>query len=132
MNKTEKAEMERLRHDLALSRALRWPSYPSPSPMTRDDIEASKCDVVARFGTSSKVARGYFANVHSIRVDKGWSDGFRHGYSDNSSTQGMGRLFRTDVEAWQYLRHEVTVRYAGELAFIDRMIAEAEGGTDGI
>jgi len=133
MTKAEKAEMERLRNDLALSRAMRWPDYPVPSPMTYEDINASLVEGGIRYGHRQKVARGWFWGVHlgtfgrkKFSVAYGCSDGSKHApEGDATTSQNMGRMYRTKLEALQAARIEMTAQCAEALADLDREIAES-------
>lgn len=132
MTKAEKAEMERLRADLALARAMRWPDYPKPASMTRDEILANLVEGKDEFGRPSKVARGWFINSYL----GGWggftpSYGCSNGYSHNSNgerttTQQMGVMYATKADALRAVRHELTEKMATILANVDRQIAEEE------
>jgi len=128
MNKTEQAAFEKLRSDLALSRAMRWPDYPEPAPMTRAEIEANKVDGGMKWGKPQKVARGWFQNAYDQRISHGCSDGHGHDrHGDTTSSQGMGRMYATKADALRAMRIEMTENFAGRLAAVDRQIAEAEG-----
>ena len=126
MNKKEQAEMDRLRSDLALARAMRWPSYPKPAPVTREWIDANLVDGGMQMGRRQRVARGWFINSYidgygSPRATFGCSDGYGHNSDgDTTTTQKMGRMYATKEEALQALRWEVTERVAAILAGIDR------------
>lgn len=130
MNKSEKAEMDRLRHDLALARAMRWPDYPRPAPMTREDIAANLIDGGMKYGSPQKVARGWFVFSHlggfsDGRVSYGCSDGIHHSAEgDATTTKQMGVMYATKRDALHVLRLELTEKCAEILARVDRMIAE--------
>jgi hypothetical protein len=132
MNKKELAEVDRLRSDLALARAMRWPSYAKPASMTHEEIKASLVDGGKRFGVTQRVARGWFYNAylgsHSAhRVTYGCSDGLNHDSDgDTTSTQQMGRMYATKREALQALRLDLTETCAKVLAAVDRQIDEEE------
>lgn len=134
MNKKELAEMERLRADLALARALRWPSYPKPKPVTREWIEANLIDGDPKYGSGrpSRIAQGWFYSAYlggyrGPDVSHGCSDGLYHSPSDprKTTTQNMGRMYATKAEALMALRHDVTETVANILARIDRDLEEA-------
>jgi len=130
MTKAEKARVAELEHALALARALRFPDYPVPAPMTYDEIKASLTDGGIRYGQKQRVARGWFyhANLggYSNSVSFGCSDGHSHGRdTDTTTSQGMGRMYRTREEATMGLRHELTTQCAEVLARVDQMLAEA-------
>jgi hypothetical protein len=132
MNKKEQAEMQSLRDALDMARAMRWPDYPLPAPVTRAWIDANLVDGGMRHGSPQKVARGWFYNSYfdslsRPRITYGCSNGVHHETSgDTTSTQTMGRMYATKREALQALRIELTQRCAGILASIDRQISDAE------
>jgi hypothetical protein len=131
MNKKEQAEMDALRNALAEAKAMRWPDYPAPAPVTRQWIEANLVDGGMKYGRPQKVARGWFYNSHlggygSPGVTYGCSDGMNHDkVEDKTSVQGAGRMYATKLEALQALRIELTQRCAGILASVDRQILDA-------
>lgn len=129
MNKTEQAHMATLEHALRLARALHWPTYAEPAPMTREEIEAAKVPGGCRRYTSEpqRVALGWFGGTYDGgNVRNGCSDGINHGDGNTTTTQGMGRLFRTEAEAWRFVRMELTRQYAERLAKIDAKLQELE------
>src|SRR3989442_598172 len=121
MNKAERAELDRLKTALA----LHWPAYLVPVPMTYDQILAAKTvDGPKRYGYGSpeKIAVGWFYNAHTRRVTQGCSSGNSHNFDGLGTTsQGMGRMFKTKAEAAMAMRIEVTAKFADELAAIDAM-----------
>lgn len=132
MTKAEKARMAELEHALGLARALRFPDYPVPTPMTREEIKASLVDGGTRYGKAQQVARGWFYNAYlggagdyANRVTYGCSDGIGHDRDgDTTSSQNMGRMYRTRGEAVMAMRHELTTACAEVLAKVDRMLVE--------
>lgn len=132
MNKKEQAEMQRLRDDLALVRAMRWPDYPRPSPVNREWIDANLVDGGEQYGRRQKVARGWFYNAYlgSISghgVSYGCSSGMSHNtHGDTTTTQQMGRMYATKREALQALRLELTEKCAGVLAAVDRQLTDCD------
>lgn len=127
MNKKEQAEMQRLRDDLALARAMRWPDYPKPAAITLEQIKANLVDGGIRYGHAQKVARGWFYNAFSQSLSYGCSDGHFHDRNgDTTSTQQIGYMFATKADAARALRCDLTIEYATKLAAVDRIIAEAE------
>lgn len=126
MTKAEQARMAELERALSLARAMCWPSYRSPAPMTEADIKANLVAGGIKWGDRPQmVARGWFAHSSSHpRVTYGCSDGINHDSdSDKTSTQRMGRMFFTEIEAWRMVRIELTERFAAELAKVDAKIA---------
>ena len=134
MNKKEQAEMDRLRSDLALARAMRWPSYPKPAPVTREWIDANLVDGGLKYGKPQRVARGWFINsyvsfVSAPHVTFGCSDGYNHDREgDTTAVQQMGCMYATKEEALQALRWEVTERVAAILAEKPVQISDYERG----
>ena len=134
MNKAEKAELQAARDALALVRAMHFPDYPVPQPMSREEIEAAKVDGGMQYGSPQKVARGYFYNVYfgsfgePTKVTYGCSSGSTHSSAgDTTTTQNMGRMYATEADAWRAARHEATTKVAKILADIDAAI---EGATE--
>lgn len=126
MTKKEQAEFERLRSDLALARAMRWPDYPKPASMTAQEIAAAKVPGGTRYGHPQMVAMGWFQNSYSRRVTLGCSDGVHHSTDGNTTgSQNAGIMYRDKADAWRAMRHELTEKYAKELAEIDRQITAA-------
>ena len=81
-----------------------------------------------KYGQRQQVARGWFMNPHSLMVTYGCSDGSTHSTEgDITSTQRMGRMYRTEIEALRAMRHEVVDRVSRELAKIDARIDRASG-----
>lgn len=127
MNKKELAEMQRLRDDLALSRAMRWPDYPKPASMSAEQIKANLVEGGTKHGRPQLVARGWFYNAHNGYLSYGCSDGNYHDrMGDVTSTQTAGYMFATKVDAARAMRHDMTIAFAAKLAAVDRMIADAE------
>lgn len=124
MNKKELAEMDKLRRDVDLARALSWPSYSMPKAMTKAEIDDRAPGVGA--------TPGWFWNKYEESVNLGCSNGYSHNSSGpKTSTQGMGRMMRTRLQALQALRIEVTVSCAERLARIDAMIKAEESALRG-
>jgi hypothetical protein len=127
MTKAEKARMAELEKQLAMSRAMRFPDYSVPQPMSYDDIK----DALSVSGET--VVRGWFYNAnlggyggYSNQATYGCSNGINHSREGaKTSTQGMGRMYRTREEAVMALRHELTTQCAELLARVDLMLAGA-------
>jgi hypothetical protein len=125
MTKKEQEEMRLLREARDMARALRWPDYSMPSAMTREEIEAAKAPGGMRFSQLQMVARGWFANAFSGQVTYGCSDGVHHSASgDTTTTQQMGRMYRTKKEALRVVRIERTIQYAAALAALDDCLGQ--------
>lgn len=128
MNKSEKAKFDRLQIERDMARSLRWPHYPKPEPITKAEID------VETKGHFNSVMRGWFHNSYEeARVTYGCSNGINHNRDgDKTNAQTMGVMFRWKSDALKMMRHEMTEKYAKELADIDRRIDEAlaeEGGS---
>jgi len=128
MTKAEQARMANLEQAVASARALAWPTYPMPEAMGREAIDAAKVPGGLKYGREQMVAFGWGANSradpHSW-VTRMCSDGINHGSGDTTSTQGMGHMYATEIEAWQAVRIEMTERFAAILAKVDAKIAAA-------
>lgn len=124
MTKAETARVAQLEQDITLLKAMKWPDYGRPASMTRADIEANLVDGGTRYGATQKVARGWFASSYDRgSVSYGCSNGVScNGSGDITSTQGMGRMFWTELHAWQAVRLEMTERFAATLARVDAEI----------
>lgn len=126
MTKGERERMERLERAVKLSRAMSWPSYPLPSPMTGYEIDAEKVDGAVRYGSPERIARGWFANSYDGgTVTHGCSNGTNHSSrsADSTNTQGTGRMYRTEADAWMVVRIEMTEKFSAILADVDARIA---------
>lgn len=132
MTKAEKAQLEEMQTALS----MHWPSYPSPAPMTREEIKEGLVDIPRRdrsipaYGDSRKAAIGWFYNAHSETVTRGWGDGFyinrdSH-YGDAPSRSDGNPMFKTRKEAAMALRLDMTRKFARKLAAIDRVITDDE------
>lgn len=126
MTKAEKAEMDTLREARDLARALAWPSYPCPSPMTYDEVRANlTTEIPASYGRGQprKVCVGWFKSAYNGTVSKGWSDGISHSTTMHpDGSQNKGLIYRTYDDAAHALRHELTIKLARQLADADRLI----------
>lgn len=120
MTKTEKAYVETLELGIKMAKALRWPEYNHPAPMTRAEIEAAKPSP-----DFSAVARGWFANPFGEgRVTYGCSSGSLHSTEgEKTNSQTMGVMYVTELDALKSIRLVLTERYAKHLAKLDERIA---------
>lgn len=130
MTKAEQARMARFERDVALAKAMAWPTYSAPAPMTKADIESNLVDGGVRYAGHfpQQVARGWFANSFQHgNVSFGCSNGTNSNSSgDTTCSQGMGRMFVSELDAWRTIRLELTERYAENLARIDVEIKRCE------
>ena len=120
MTKAENTEMNRLRSELAFARALRWPDYPKPERLTRDQLTP-----VRNQYSGGVVTAWHQANYETnYRVSEGCSDGVSHNPSGTNKTtsQSVGEFYRTRLEALRVVRHEMTERFAKALAAVDAEI----------
>jgi hypothetical protein len=118
MNKKEQAEMESLREQLRLAKALCWPTSPKPVPLTSDEIKTmsqliENLPIIGWFG---------FGWEGGWRVSQGCSNGTSHSthFTTKTSSQGCGRIFRTRDEAFLMARWEACETSAKMLANIDK------------
>jgi membrane carboxypeptidase/penicillin-binding protein len=129
MNKAEKAKMEQLQQAVA----LHWPAYPRPEPMTAEQIRAALEDIPRRDlsvpaqGTTVKAARGWFMNVYSSSITRGWTG--VHSQNRQAETGDGGSrvnepMWATRMEAAMALRIALSEKYAASLAAVDAVIAE--------
>lgn len=128
MTKAEASRMVELEMLLSLSRAMRWPSYATPSTMTKADIKANLVDGGVKYGSTQKVARGYFYSTggfsREASVSYGCSDGVYHSREgDTTSAQNCGLIFALEIDAWRAARCELTIKFAKELAYVDDKIS---------
>lgn len=134
MTKAEQKRLDDLEQQLRLAKALRWPTDDVPRPMSRADIDANLVPGGKRHGSDrpQMVARGWFPNSFSMVVTHGCSCGVHHNISgDQTTTQNMGRMYRTEAEAWRVLRHQKVAEFAKALAQIDAHIERASAAVNG-
>lgn len=122
MNKKEQAEMQELREQLAMAKALKWPSYTAPRSF---DYSNYKFEY-------SKPLQGWFqwSNGTDYRVTLGCSSGVSHS-TDNptkTSTQTGGRFYVSKLDALKVARCQMSERFAKVLAKIDAEISSEEKG----
>lgn len=133
MNKAEQKMVRDLRERLALARAVAWIDMPTPPPMTADEIKANLVDGGVKWGHRQKIARGYLANAHDRgQVYRGCSDGIHHGNDwQVTTTQGMGALYRTEADAWRWVRAQKAREFAKIMADIEDKIDAADAALSG-
>jgi len=111
MTRAEKAEMQFLRDQLALERALRWTAAVEPDVPPPDGVT---------------VTRGWLPlgeQSDRPRVEIACSSAVFHGIGTHITSQGARSLYSTRLLALRGLRHQVEVHVAGILARIDAQIA---------
>ena len=127
MTKKEQAELQRLRDDLDLARAMRWPDYAQPAPMTEAEIKANLVEGGLKYGSRQMVARGWFCAASTGRVTYGCSSGLFHSREgDTTNTQNMGVMYATKADALRAMRIEMTQAFARNLAEVDKQIMAEE------
>ena len=129
MTKAERERLSRAENDLASAKALSWPSYQKPKPMTADEIRSNLVNGGKKWGNTERVARGWFSHYHSEnwQATYGCSNGFSHSVQgDTTSTQGAGKMFSSKADALRAIRIEATERFAFLLAKLDEAIADTE------
>jgi len=132
MTKKERAELERVEHELALHRALRFPTYA--------DSESFGSEHFGGVPPELAVTR-YTINIHTGRVSKHLicREGVRH-FSEERNTwfpeqrwehpdsrRGM-RFYDEEALALEHLRMVKTREFAEELLVIDARIAATQEG----
>lgn len=134
MTKAEKAEFERIKHEVRLARAFSWPVGSVPEPLS--------ADVIKKLAETAKCKDGngivlWYARVwlEGFTVSRGCSNGRNHsdslGVSENRycNFQGCGTFFRTRLEALLWVRCKMTRLVAEKLAAIDLKIEQEVAGT---
>jgi hypothetical protein len=107
MNKKEQAEMEALRDELRIARALRFTEKIEP------DVDIP---------TSTEESEGYMFNAYSQRVTPSRSRMGSHLVGECSWSQQGKRLYSTELLAYTAMRYEVERDCAKKLAVIDKKI----------
>lgn len=132
MTKAERQEMDNLREARDMARALSWPNYATPAPMTPAEIAAAPKVSMRNDGYpgTKDVACGWFMNSYSRQVSKGWSAGNSHSTTMHpGGSQGGGKMYATKFDALLAMRIEVTEMLARQLAAIDALIAAERGAS---
>lgn len=114
MNKREAKEMEDLKRELRMAKALSW------TVSVRPDVAPPDC-----FG----ITTGYLFNSYSVTVSVACSSstGHAHGKNDKTTTQGSRWLYSTKLLALQAMRNELEVGFAKKLAEVDLEIEKEQG-----
>lgn len=104
--------------ELLLSRAFCFPTQPEPKPMSSDEVKAA-------VGASPKhLITGWFwhAYADNFRITQGCSNWANHnsGGIDKTTTQNMGRIYRTKAEAFCAARWDMCRRFAAALVRLDK------------
>jgi hypothetical protein len=122
MNKREQQAFADLEQRLRLARAFNWTTKPEP-------------DVEPPADYSQKPSVGWTYNAHAQRIEQAWSKSSTHGNGSpplkndfGSGYQGSLRLYSTKLLALRACRADMELKFAEELAKIDKQI-EAEERT---
>lgn len=137
MSKKQQEEMRCLREDLAAARALGWPTAPKPTPLTAEEIEASRDTAIRNaWGGTDRAFVGWTCLTweSQFRLSRGFSLGHAHGVDvarPFSRSKGCGQFFRTAADAVLFARWELCERFARTLAQLDAAAtaADAADGT---
>ncbi len=110
MTKKEAAEMEALRRDLRIARAMRF-------------TEPVRPDVPCPQGVSGRVLGWHSHAYQGVTACKGWAESGRHGDGwdepRGSASQGGRWLYSTRLLALRAGRHELEMQFARTLAEVD-------------
>lgn len=136
MNKKEQAAFDANRFERDMARAMRWPEYDKPVPMT---IEQIRAEIEAG---NTKEFNDEFFRGGKIRAFVGWGFYFHREESrvysvavtrtsraiieDDGRAVSWSRdgnaVYRTEADALRALRHTMTERFSSLLAVIDSRI----------
>lgn len=132
MTKAEKAEMEKIRHDLALALALRFCGLPEPELMPKPvygggmvegwDMNphgSGRVEICTTSAHSHWLGRGLDGVVQDEEIST-------HGRVWAYGSSGAISLYRSPADALLALRLAKEREFAQTLARIDRQIAEAK------
>lgn len=116
MTKKEREEMEALKKELRLAKALRWTEKIEP------DVEPPSVNYM----NDLDLAKGWLFNSYSGSIVKACSSSVSHNYGsdDGTTSKGARRLYSTKLRAMRALRNAVERECARKLAEIDRYIEE--------
>lgn len=128
MTKAEKARYEQMEEARDMARALRWPEYAEPAPMTADEIKANATlEAKTSWGGANCVCEAWrVISYQGGTVTKIYTDGHMvvSDLTSGSWSRDVGPLYRTREDALRVLRIRKTADYASHLATIDRLIAQ--------
>lgn len=114
MTKTERADVEALRTELAKALAFRRTEPVDP------DIPKPKCGEPRIEGWTANPAHTY------SQVKRAWSEHHMNGLIGSCSrSQGGIALFSTEERAWRHVRHALEQAFAAQMVTIDENIAQA-------
>jgi hypothetical protein len=111
MNKKEQSEMDELRKQLYIARALRFTEFVEKD-VSPDDW--------------SKLTIGWTYNAYNGKVSESCSTTNYHaiGRTDKTNTQRGIEMYSTELLAYKALRYEMEQKFANELSEIDKKIDE--------
>jgi hypothetical protein len=109
MTKKEQQELQQLKYDLEMVKALSWPNFDYPTPIPVEELQSLPCNAYRE---------GYTFNVHTCCVEKVWFNALQM-YTTNPDThttyQSGSRIvalfWRTKKEACQALIIEMAKAY---------------------
>jgi hypothetical protein len=129
MTKAERAEYDRA---IAATTPL-FPAYPCPEPLTESAIKAlPKVAVPNKWNkaTTVNVTPVWFVNVYN--AEKGYGEVATLGAADGSlinrrevaqgDSRGGGPMFATELDALQYVRHQIALACVVRLANADKLV----------
>jgi len=111
MNKKEQAEMERLKTDLLIAKAMRFTDKVEPDLMPPKSL-------------SEGLVKGFLYNSYSPRVERSCTSSVHHsfGSDEKTSTQNPKCLYSTELLAWKACRNAMEEEFAKKLAGVDLII----------
>ena len=119
MNKAEREELERLKQEVALAKALRFSALPAPVLIPPPDS-----------GTTT----GWIMNSYGLgSIEQAWSERCCHGRGqkrgDMTASQKGVSLYRSKLDAYVGLRLAKEMEFAKALADIDARIEAARAAS---
>lgn len=111
LTKAQQEELDTLRRECEMAKALSWPNFPKPTPIP-----------FPPYGDSlEKYSHGWACNRHSGRVYEAWNS-YCYGYTRNPSkpdpcgSQTKETIYATESYAYLAMYHEMARDFAGKLA----------------
>lgn len=121
MSKSEKAEMERLKQELAMAKAMRLPDYARPESLPVREVLGEFSDALLI---------GWFEHNHSLtwRVTQGCSStvSYNPNCMERTTTQTCGRPYAKKSDVLKAARWDISRETARVLASLDQVITETE------
>ena len=132
MTKKEREQFDKAIHERNMARAMRWPEYdhPKPAPVqTNGGIELSFRGYVVTGSFNGLIGAGpQLRGVWSTRVSHQHSEPDATAPPSGTSSQGTGKAYLTQADAWRAYRLEITRKIAAHLAMIDGEIYQHDSG----